>query len=152
MQIYSSRFNRSNTTERNARHLKQLLSSVLIALLNLIVLGWKIILTLATKCDNLSSIAAAHVPLRDKGGVIYRRLYEQTFKQYAWRDSFLRSIDIKGKGRNFVALATGLTNIDRLILTFCHAIILPSTCFLDTIGLFSRARLFAALEMFIAGQ
>lgn len=32
---------------------------------------------------NLSSIAAAHVPLRDKGGVIYRRLYEQTFKQYA---------------------------------------------------------------------
>lgn len=47
---------------------------------------------------DLSSTAAAHVlPLRDKGGVIYRRLYEQIFKQRARRDSLLRSSDVMGR-------------------------------------------------------
>lgn len=74
-EIYSSRFNRSNATERNAHHLKQLLSSILIALLYWIsVLGWKIILTSTTKCDNLSLICE---PISLKS--IYLRLPRHTF-------------------------------------------------------------------------
>lgn len=44
---------------------------------------------------DLSSTTAAYVlPLRDKGGVIYRRLHEQIFKQRVRRNFLLRSSDV----------------------------------------------------------
>lgn len=103
---------------------------------------------------DLSSTVVAHVPLRDKGGVIYRRLYEQIFKQRARTKRFSSALDRRNREFRRVSnrFVPTTRHIDRLNLTLRRAIILPSTCSPDAIGLFPRARLLAAPEMFIAGQ